>query len=48
MTKPDESQRADKLQYRRWFYSPVVKINKGVRVTRIPCLKNLEISMADF
>lgn len=48
MTKPDESQRADKVQYRRRFYSPVVRINKGVRVTRIPSLKNLAISMADF
>lgn len=29
------------------FYSPAVKIKKGVKVTRIPWLKNLEISMAE-
>lgn len=25
-----------------------MKINKGVKANRIPCLKNLEISMADY
>lgn len=25
-----------------------MKINKGVKANRIPCLKNLEISTADF